>query len=68
MTPEFLNNEIFLELLKTIVACGIALFIFVFFVATLGGLKNQYRYKKCPICGKDISSELTTCRSCEWKD
>ena len=67
MTPEFLNNEIFLELCKSLLSILAVLFIFVLLVVTIGGVNNRDRYRKCPICGKSMSSESKLCRDCNYK-
>jgi len=67
MTPEFLNNEIFLELCKSLISCGITLLLFILFIATIGGVNNRDRYRKCPICGKGISGDRILCRDCDFK-
>jgi hypothetical protein len=54
------------EALSAVFSCLITLFIFVLGMASLGGLNNRDRYKKCPICGKSMSSESKVCKACEY--
>lgn len=55
--------QVITAVLKTLFAVCIVVFGWAFIVSYFG-LNNRDRYKKCPVCGKTISSTLEICEDC----
>jgi len=62
MTPEFLQNEIFIECCKSVISCMITLIFFALVVVAISKFKKT---KVCVMCGSNFHGDDIICSYCK---